>query len=263
MTSRGAESLDAHVRLLARAPILLVASDFDGTLAPIVSTPSEARPIPRAVGALERLARLPDTHVAIVSGRSLDDLADLVTIDARVERLGSHGLEFDAEGALGLDTKAHGRLRRLSADLTDLAAGVPGAVVEHKPYSVAFHVRNADPQLAQPALRHIVDAIAARDGVWCKPGHEVVELLVLPASKSWALDALRARHPGAVVLYVGDDATDEDVFADLRPGDLGCKVGAGPTRAPYRVDGPEDVADLLEALVVHRARVHEPEEQWV
>jgi trehalose 6-phosphate phosphatase len=131
--------------------------------------------------------------------------------------------------------------------------------VETKPFSVAFHYRNADPAVAAPVVRHLLEAVATRDDVWCKPGHQVVELLVLPASKSWALDVLRSRHTGAAVFYVGDDVTDEDVFADLRPGDLGCKVGPGPTVAPYRVDSPEAVAVLLETLAAARVRMHEVE----
>jgi len=57
------------------------------------------------------------------------------------------------------------------------------------------------------------------------------------------------------VLYIGDDVTDEDVFSDLRPGDLGCKVGDGPTAATQRVRDPDAVILLLTTLVERRAAV--------
>jgi trehalose-6-phosphatase len=79
-----------------------------------------------------------------------------------------------------------------------------------------------------------------------------VELLVLPASKSWAIDMLRNTHPDTPVFYAGADVTDEDIFADLRPGDLGCKVGDGPTVAAYRVPDPDAVVAILARLVERR-----------
>ncbi|HEX7096264.1 MAG TPA: trehalose-phosphatase [Acidimicrobiales bacterium] len=248
-----ARSLDAELDRLARHPQLVVASDFDGTLSPIAPQPEEARPHPGARLVLEQLAALPSTHVAVVSGRSLVDLDAIAPMPASIVRIGSHGLESSAGVCFGLDARAHLRLNRLVSELQTLAEATPGSRIEVKPFSVAFHYRHAEPERAQRALAWIDDTVERRGDIWRKPGHKVVELLVLPATKSWAIDVLRDQHPGSAVFYVGDDVTDEDVFNDLRPGDVGCKVGDGPTAAAHRVPDPDAVVALLSDLARRRA----------
>jgi trehalose 6-phosphate phosphatase len=238
---------------LAAASRLIVASDFDGTLSPLAPQPEAARPHPRAIPVLEALAALPDTHVAVVSGRSLGDLDSVAPLPDTIERIGSHGLEPSSGVSFGLDSRAHLRLRRLTAEIEALVETTPGSRVERKPFSVAFHYRHAEPARARRALAWIDEAVDRRPGLWRKPGHMVIEVLVLPASKSWAIDMLRNRHPDSVVFYAGDDATDEDIFADLRPGDVGCKVGEGATAATHRVPDPDAVVSFLERLVDARA----------
>jgi trehalose 6-phosphate phosphatase len=253
MTSPFSASLVSAIERLAFEPRLVVASDFDGTLSPIAAQPDGARPQPGAIDALERLAALPSTSVAVVSGRALGDLDEIAPMPAHIERIGSHGLENSAGGNYGLDARAHLRLNRLIGELEALTEATPGARVEVKPFSVAFHYRNADAARAERALSWIDDVVNRRDGVWRKPGHKVVELMVLPASKSWAIDLLRERNSKAAVFYAGDDVTDEDVFSDLRDGDVGCKVGEGPTAAEFRVGDPGEVVALLVALAERRA----------
>jgi trehalose 6-phosphate phosphatase len=248
-------TLGEDLARLARAPRLIVASDFDGTLSAIASQPEAARPHSRAIAVLEALAALPETFVAVVSGRSLADLDAVAALPACIERIGSHGLEPSSGVAFSLDARAHQRLRRLTAELEGLVVSTPGARVEHKPFSVAFHYRHADPSRASRALAWIDETVDRRPGLWTKPGHMVIELMVMPASKSWAIDMLRNRHPGSTVLYAGDDVTDEDIFADLRPGDLGCKVGDGPTAAAHRVAGPDEIVAAFEELAMRRAAV--------
>jgi trehalose 6-phosphate phosphatase len=239
---------------LVQAPRLVVATDFDGTLSPLAPQPEAARPHPGALPVLERLAALPETYVAVVSGRSLADLDAVAGLPDTIERIGSHGLEPSSGVSFGLDSRAHLRLHRLTAELESLAESTPGSRVEYKPFSVAFHYRHADPARAERALAWIDETVERRPGLWRKPGHMVVEVMVLPASKSWAIDMLRSRHPQSAVFYAGDDVTDEDIFADLRPGDLGCKVGDGETAATHRVPDPDAVVALLEHLADGRAR---------
>ena len=79
-------------------------------------------------------------------------------------------------------------------------------------------------------------------------------MAVVQVSKGAAIDTLRTRLGADAVLFVGDDVTDETAFARLRPGDVGVKVGEGETAAEYRVSTPEDVTDVLEALLAARRR---------
>ena len=94
-----ADDLDADLRAaverIARVPNLLVGCDYDGTLAPIVEDPTRAAPLPEAVAALRALAALPQTTVAVISGRALRDLAALSRLPSEVHLVGSHGSEFD------------------------------------------------------------------------------------------------------------------------------------------------------------------------
>ncbi len=125
---------------LAATPRLLVTSDFDGTMAPIVNNPADARPLPAAAAALETLASLPETTAALISGRALAVLRELSGASAAVQAVGSHGAEFDTGFAHEIDTAL---LQTIIDTLRGIAAGRPGVTVETKPASVALHVRNA------------------------------------------------------------------------------------------------------------------------
>lgn len=87
--------LASAIGRIARVPQLLIACDYDGTLAPIVEDPSKAVPLPESVAAVRALAALPQTTVAVVSGRALRDLAALSRLPSEVHLVGSHGSEFD------------------------------------------------------------------------------------------------------------------------------------------------------------------------
>jgi trehalose 6-phosphate phosphatase len=248
-------ALDDAVRRLAGTPRLLVALDFDGVLAPIVPVPGDARPLPAAVAAIEALAELPDTAVALLSGRGLADLAEVSGFDAPVQLVGSHGGEFASADGAGsmLDGEARERLDRLGSELRALVADAPGVTLEHKPAGIAVHVRNADRAVAARVLDAVRAGPAQRPGVASTPGKEVLDLAVLEVSKGTALDELRTRFGADAVLFAGDDVTDETAFARLRPGDVGVKVGEGDTAAEYRIPDPPAAAALLETLLAARA----------
>jgi trehalose 6-phosphate phosphatase len=245
---------DALARL-ARTSHLLAASDFDGVLAPIVSLPADARPLPRSLGALTVLTGLPRTDVAAISGRARADLRGLLDPPAAMHLVGSHGAEFGDAFPGGLDPSAALRRERVEKALRDLAADRPGVTLESKPVSVAVHVRNADRATATAVVDDVLAGPATWDGVHVSHGKEVVELVVVEASKGAALDLLRERLGATGVLFVGDDVTDETAFVRLRPGDVGIKVGPGDTAAAYRVEDPEAVSELLEYLAAERRRV--------
>jgi trehalose 6-phosphate phosphatase len=249
--------LDAAVRALAQAPRLLVALDFDGVLAPIVSVPSDARPLPESAAALEELAALPDTAVALLSGRGRADLAAVSGFGSPIRLIGSHGSEFDDDVSL-LDDGQRARLDRLAAELRELVDGEPGVTLEAKPAGVAVHVRNAPPEVGTRVLDAVRAGPATRDGIEATPGKAVLDLSVARMDKGAALDLLRERVAADAVLFAGDDVTDETAFARLRPGDVGVKVGPGDTAAEHRVDAPLDITTLLQQLVEarrHRARL--------
>ncbi len=238
---------------LARVPVLLVTSDYDGTLAPIVNNPADARPHREAMVALHNLAILPRTHVAIVSGRSLRDLAELTGEPGNVHLVGSHGSEFDPDFAARLPREAIELRERLLTELTAIADRSPGCTVETKPASIAFHYRNAEADTGSSAAEEVRTGPASWPGVNTKIGKKVIELGVIEADKGMALDALRHRTGASAALFLGDDVTDEDAFATLRGPDVGIKVGAGESCADWRISDPADVAFVLAQLAEMRA----------
>jgi trehalose 6-phosphate phosphatase len=244
-------ALDEALHSVAAVPRLLVALDFDGVLAPIVDVPSEARPLPAAAAAVGALATLPDTVIALISGRGLADLAAVSGFGSPIRMVGSHGGEFD-DGAAVLDDAQRERLEQLTTELEQLVAGEPGVVLEHKPAGVAVHVRNASAEVARRVLDAVGEGPAAREGIEATPGKAVLDLSVVRMNKGVATEVLRERVKADAVLFVGDDVTDETAFARLRPGDVGVKVGPGDTLATHRVDGPPDVAAVLERLLAAR-----------
>lgn len=284
----GREALVAELRTVAQTPELLVAMDYDGTLAEIVDDPLQAHPDAESIRLLVELSSLPHTHVAIVSGRARAELVRLTGLHDRIASvrtravdgdgeepdrpavvqptiataggwsadgihlIGSHGSEPDADWADDVPVGVMKLRDEIAVELERIAERCPGAWVEHKPTSAAFHHRMCDPRTAAEAVadaRALPERIASLRGVVVKNGKCVVELCALPIDKGWALARLMARLYATATVFVGDDETDEDAFAVLSDHDLGVKVGEGATRASLRIADVVSVELLLAHLV--------------
>ncbi|WP_281417632.1 trehalose-phosphatase [Kineosporia corallincola] len=240
----------------AMHPSLLVAMDFDGVLSPIVADPDAARPLPQALQHLNELAKMPGVRVALVSGRTLDDLVRVATPPARALLVGSHGAEFrdplgDSVATSPLDPAQAGLLAKATAEMEAISARHPGTHVETKPTGVVLHTRRAERPVAAKATQEALDGPASWPGVHLTHGKEVVELSVVSVTKGTALRRLRSITGADAVLYAGDDVTDERAFAVLRAeaGDVSVRVGSGETQAHHRLGGPDEIATMLGLLV--------------
>jgi trehalose 6-phosphate phosphatase len=228
---------------LARRRPLLVASDYDGVLAPIVGEPSAAVPQPGVAEALARVAAADGVTVALVSGRGVADLEHTSGLTGPYRWVGSHGAEFDGPLTGELAERRDAVVRALAPVVEE----VPGARLEVKPASVAVHVRQVADPAAGTALLERADALADSSQTR-KPGKAVLELAVTDADKGSALRRLRDELGAAGALYLGDDVTDEDGFRALADDDVTIKVGEGPTAARHRVADPVAVVEVLERL---------------
>lgn len=241
---------------LAPATRWLVALDFDGVLAPIVDHPDDARPPDETVAAIERLAER--TPVALVSGRSLDDLRARMP-DVPVTWAGGHGAQLRyPDGSEGHLVELDGLaplLDEVEASVRELVDDEPGWLVERKQASLAVHHRLADPDTVHELLPRVTANLEARrsDG----PGFElihgkaVLELRVAGADKGGALSRIVQDHAGLVPLVLGDDVTDEDAFrAAARLGGTSILVAEEPreTSAAHRLRDPAAVTTFLDAL---------------
>ncbi|PZR51622.1 trehalose-phosphatase [Xylanimonas oleitrophica] len=251
-------------------PAVLVALDFDGTLAPLVDDPTTSAMTAAARAGVDALAALPDdaaTRLALVSGRALADLAALARPPAGAYLVGSHGAETglvlpdgEVEAVpVELTPQQQDVLDRLVAGLEEVAAGVEGAWVQTKPAAAVLHTRRSPADAAARAVER-ADAVVAGLGLRALHGKDVVEVAVVEADKGSALARLRdvvgqelaaaAGAPPATVrvLYAGDDTTDEHALATLGPGDVGIKVGDGDTVARLRVADADAVGAVLTYL---------------
>jgi trehalose 6-phosphate phosphatase len=226
---------------------VLLAFDYDGTLAPIAATPAAAR---MRAATRQRLARIADRYPCVViSGRPLDDLAK------RLDRIpvwylfGNHGFEPHA-GNEEHAARVEGWVRRLTAHLP----AQQGLVIEHKKYSVTVHYRQVRDQ---PRVRKaIVEAVRHLTDVRSIDGVKAVNLLPRGGTdKGVAVQQARRMFACDTVIYVGDDGSDEDAFASAPPDRLlSIRVGArGATQAQYRLRSQRDVDELLKLLLQFRA----------
>jgi trehalose-phosphatase len=226
---------------------LLLGFDVDGVLAPLVDHADDARLLDGVLDALGGLAGQ-GHHVAIVSGRSMADLARFA-FPAPLIVVGSHGLEVLGGPLVDLDDDDRARLAVLDAlAVTALATAGEGAWVERKPASVVLHVRRAVPELADRAVSQLRLAAAAVPGASEKAGSGVLEVFARHADKGTALVAVAAAVGAATVVFAGDDVTDEDAFARLSSEDVTIKVGDAPTIARHRLADPVAVRSLLQHL---------------
>jgi trehalose 6-phosphate phosphatase len=248
--SASATVQDSAIRLpLGRAALFL---DLDGTLAAFADRPDAVGPDARRNALLREATVLLRGRLAVVSGRTLEDI-DRILQAAAPCAAGVHGLERrDRQGRI---TRAvsHGSLEEARDVLRAVAAQTPGLLVEAKDLSVALHYRGAPGQRA--AACELARRLAQSTGLVLQEGAQVVELRTPGPDKGDALRAFMAEAPflGAVPIFVGDDLTDEDAFiAAAEYAGFGVLVGpARTTAAAARLPGPEAVLEWIEASLTH------------
>jgi trehalose 6-phosphate phosphatase len=240
------------IGLPAPKPLLLADTalflDLDGTLAPIAARPQDVRPDPRRTSLLERLNQALDGRLAVVSGRTLEDVDRI--LESRVAAVAAvHGLVLRGPDREVSQAAPHPALPEAARRLADFAARDSGLIVEDKGLSVALHYRLAHPH-AEAAKRHARE-VARSTGLTLQPGDMVQELRTPGPTKGDSvkgfldLPAFAGHQP----VFAGDDVTDEHGFeAAQAHGGLGVLVGAGrPTAARCRLPDVDAALAWLEA----------------
>jgi trehalose 6-phosphate phosphatase len=260
-TAAGQAGLDA---LLADPKRALIATDFDGTLAPIVPDPQAARPHPEAVPLLAALATAVGT-LAVITGRPAAEAVALGGLSAvpGLVVLGHYGGERWQHGELTLPAPAPAVQAAREALPAVLAAAPAGTWTEDKSYALAVHTRRtADPEAALRALRGPLGDLAARLGLTIEPGRLVIELRPPGADKGTALTGLAVERAASSVMFCGDDLGDLPAFAAVRTlrtqGVPGCAVASASPESPQVaaaadlvVPGPDGIVALLAAIAAN------------
>lgn len=240
------------LRRLARERVL-VAFDYDGTLAPIVARPSAARMRSPTRALLREVARLYPS--AVLTGRRRDSAARLLEGVGVRFIVGNHGLEWPRPTAAARRIpEVVGQWR---AALSRCA--VPGTRLEDKTFSLTVHLRRApDPRAARKAVGALVERLP---GCRAEEGIEVVNLLPADApGKGAALLRLRAMASCSHALFLGDDVTDEAVFRLRDPTVLSVRVGRRRgSAARYWLSSQASVDELLQRLIEARSSVRDQE----
>jgi trehalose 6-phosphate phosphatase len=196
-------------------------------------------------------------RVAILSGRDLDDVRQRVNIDTIIYA-GNHGFDIAGPGGLRKQMAAEflPNLDLAEKELEKALAGIPGARVERKRFSIAAHYRNVT-ESDVPKLEQAVSEVAARHrGLRRMEGKKVYELLPdIDWDKGkaviWLLETLGLERTKVRPIYIGDDRTDEDAFGALEPCGAGILVSEqpGPTAASYSLKNPTEVERFLCELI--------------
>jgi trehalose 6-phosphate synthase/phosphatase len=236
-------------RLAARRALLL---DYDGTLVPFVEEPKLARPDQEVLDLLAGLAATPGNEVMIVSGRPRRDLE---------EWFGALPVAFVAEHGVWLRPKG-GDWRMLKAITTEWKERVrpilqlyvdrlPGALLEEKEFSLAWHYRRADVEQASRRARELLDALAGftrNIDVQVLEGNKVLEVRNTGVSKGTAAAEWLGGLGADFILAIGDDWTDEDLFRALPPTAYSVRVGLANTAARYYLTNHTAVRRVLREL---------------
>ena len=234
---------------------LAVFLDYDGTLTPIVSHPEKALLSDSTRQTLQALAM--QAWVAILSGRDLDDVRQRVDI-ATITYGGSHG--FDIAGPNGLRkemaTEFLPRLDMVEQELGKQLAGIAGARLERKRFSIAAHYRNVNESDVSKVERAVSEVAARHRKLRKMDGKKVYELLPdIDWDKGkavlWLLENQGLERAKVRPIYIGDDRTDEDAFRALGQRGVGILVSEEPrpTAASYSLKDTTEVECFLRELV--------------
>lgn len=244
---------------------LLLCTDFDGTLAPIVDNPGAAEITATNRESLRRLRDAPQVRVAVVSGRALSDLQPRVDVEG-LTYAGNHGLELHRDGRTAVHPIARKRrssIEAVSEAVADRVGDIDGCIVEDKGATASVHYRNA-PDDRHDEIRIAVHGAVDRyapDRIETSTGKAVVELRpAIPWDKGSVVRLLGDEAGRAwLTVYIGDDTTDEDAFRAIAGDGLGVYVGGDePTAAARRLPDTDAVERVLSWLADDGVGVIDP-----
>lgn len=249
LTGKASSGMMQQFRAATRRALLL---DYDGTLVPFSSEPKLARPDAELVQLLTLLGSDPANQVTIISGRPRATLEEWFG-QLPISLIAEHGVWLRNPGEdwrmlKAMTTEWKQRVRPILQLYVDR---LPGALLEEKEFSLAWHYRRADPEQGSLRVKELIDDLAGftrNIDVQVFEGNKVIEIRNSGVNKGNAgLEWLRQHSPD-FILGIGDDWTDEDLFRALPPTAYSVRVGVATTAARYYLSGPVTVRKLLREL---------------
>jgi trehalose 6-phosphate synthase/phosphatase len=243
---------DAYLQAARR----LVVLDYDGTLVPFTKHPQQAVPPQVVLDLLTALASDPKNRVALISGRSAEDLDRWFGNIPRLCLVAEHGAEIKTQPAStweSLRPQAPTDWKpTVMPILEHFVDRTPGSFVEVKKYGLVWHYRMAEPEFGEWLANELVsmlEAMLAETELRAFRGEKIVEVKPAWANKGEAIHRLRRNFPDPdFILAAGDDRTDEDLFERAPSNAWTVHIGPGPTRASYVVTDLQVLRGVLQVL---------------
>ncbi len=227
--------------------------DYDGTLVGFKALPEQARPDPELKRMLFDLIDDPKNKLVIVSGRDRYTLEDWLG-DLRINMLAGHGLwrrELDGEWIMTVSLDNSWK-KAVTNMLQVYCDRMPGALIEEKDYSIAFHYRQCEPDMVSKKMSEVWAALSSMTqsmSLTVQEGNKVLEVKDMRVDKGQSSLAFLNQEQYDFILGVGDDHTDEDLFVALPKKALTVKVGIGMTSARYRLGSWKSMRSLLKQFI--------------
>lgn len=248
----------ALVAKFRRAHYRLLLIDYDGTLKKFASVPGSqaAQPDAAVLALITRLTELPNTKVVITSGRTKNTMERWFGKLPRLALVAEHGAWVKNHGiweknADSFDKRPYVRAMKRYAPRT------AGAVVDVKDFSVVWHYRRVNPELAfvrNGELRHDLKQLAEGTTIGVYDGRKIIEVKPQSLHKGVIARDFTEKYPSDFILAIGDDYTDEEMFAALPAQAVSIKIGSGSTLAKHQVPRLEKAIAILEQLAASKVR---------
>ncbi len=245
-------------------PRVLLLCDYDGTLTPIVSRPEDAVLSSGMREKLLALAGRPDFNIGIISGRSLLEVQVLVGIEG-IYYAGNHGLEIEGPGLSYVNPEsraARAEMKKLAGKFTDRLSGIEGVIVEDKELSLSIHyrlVKESEVNTVAEIFNQLTSPGVNEGKIRVSSGKKVFEIRPpIDWHKGKAVETIREQINKTIggeeglVMYLGDDTTDEDAFKVVRrPQGWSIFIGQDnpSSNADYFLNSTAEVETLLSRLL--------------
>jgi trehalose 6-phosphate synthase/phosphatase len=248
-------------RAATRRALLL---DYDGTLVPFASEPKLAQPDAEIIEMLTALGNDPANEVVIISGRPRHTLKEWFG-KLPISLIAEHGVWLRDKGAdwRMIKTMTADWKERVRPILQLFVDRLPGALLEEKEFSLAWHYRRADPDQASLRAKELLDDLTGftrNIDVQVFEGNKVIEVRNSGVNKGTAAQEWLASRTPDFILGIGDDWTDEDLFRALPPSACSVRIGVTTTAARYFLVNPTAVRRLLRELSGPSPAVPTPKE---
>jgi trehalose 6-phosphate synthase/phosphatase len=248
----GGEAKTKIINDYLRSKTRLIFLDYDGTLVPFADTPEEAKPDVELLTLLTSLAQDVENEVIIISGRNKEALGEFFK-DTNIGLVAEHGAwirdkkgKWMTAGNFNTDWK-----EVVKPILYRYKQRTPGALIEEKDFSLVWHYRRVDPELAWVRVSELKETLyflTANLKVDVAEGNKIVEVKNAGINKGQAAVNWLSKKKWGFMLAVGDDLTDEDLFRELPEDAYSIKVGLAPSRAKLRFKTQSEVIPFLMAI---------------